>query len=197
MSRLTQASAQLSDVLGPDIFSDDGRTLEEVCGQALRARGWRIGVAESCTGGLISSRLTDVAGSSDYVLFNAVCYSNEAKVAVLGVPRALIDEHGAVSEPVAVAMADGVRARAGGEVGVGVTGIAGPTGGSEQKPVGTVAIAVVSEDVRAVRTFRFPAGRARVKQFAAQMALDMVRRLLTGAEPGGAFVVGHARVGQS
>jgi nicotinamide-nucleotide amidase len=141
---------------------------------------------------LISSRLTDVAGSSDYVFVNAVCYNNEAKTTWLGVPTALIHARGAVSEEVALAMADGVRERAGVEVSVGVTGIAGPTGGSEHKPVGTVAIAVVTPKARIVRTFLFPGGRQRVKQFAAQIALDMVRRAVWGVDIGGAFIAGMA-----
>ena len=189
LARLDEAARQVAAVAGADIFSVDGRTLEQVVGDALRQRGWRIAVAESCTGGLISSRLTDVAGSSDYVFMNAVCYNNEAKTAWLGVAAELIHAHGAVSEEVALAMADGVGKRAGAEVRVGVTGIAGPTGGSERKPVGTVAIAAVTPDARIVRTFRFPGDRLRVKQFAAQTALDMVRRVLTGADIGGAFVV--------
>jgi nicotinamide-nucleotide amidase len=186
--RLDGAAAELAALFGDDLFSRDGRALEEVVGQLLRGRRFQIGVAESCTGGLVSGRLTDVAGSSDYVGFNAVCYSNEAKTAVLGVPAALIGERGAVSEPVALAMADGIRNRAACDVGVGVTGIAGPTGGSDEKPVGTVVIAVTTADARIVRTYRFPAGRARVRQFAAQIALDLARRILLGVEPGRAFV---------
>jgi nicotinamide-nucleotide amidase len=122
------------------------------------------------------------------VTFNAVCYANEAKTRWLGVPDAALREHGAVSEPVALAMADGIRAAAGADIGVGVTGIAGPDGGSEAKPVGTVVIAVTTDRARVVRTYRFPFTRTRVKQFAAQMALDLVRRTLLGVEPGGAFV---------
>ncbi len=189
MARLDEATGEIGAIVGVDLFSIDGRALEEVVGDALRERRWRIAVAESCTGGLISSRLTDIAGSSDYVFANAVCYNNESKTAWLGVPAELIQADGAVSEEVALAMADGVRERAGVEVGVGVTGIAGPAGGSERKPVGTVAIAAVTPTTRVVRTFRFPGGRLRVKQFAAQTALDMVRRALGGAEIGGAFVV--------
>ncbi len=187
-ARLDGASARLCAILGADVFSTDGRELEEVVGQLLRARGWRIAVAESCTGGLVSARLTEVAGSSDYVSMNAVCYSNEAKTSWLGVPPAMLAAHGAVSEPVAVAMADGIRARAGVELGVGVTGIAGPSGGSDEKPVGTVAIAVTTAADRIVRTFRFPAGRTRVRQFATQLALDLSRRVIGGQAPGGAFV---------
>ena len=189
-ARLDEASEQVAAVVGADLFSTDGRPLEQVVGDALRLRGWRIGVAESCTGGLISSRLTDVAGSSDYIYANAVCYNNEAKTSWLGVPAALIEAHGAVSEEVAAAMADGIRDKAGVQVAVGVTGIAGPTGGTERKPIGTVAIAAVTPSARVVRTYRFPGDRKRVKQFAAQTALDMVRRLLIDAEIGGAFAVG-------
>lgn len=186
--RLAAAAEELAGIFGPDLFSTDGRELEAVVGQLLRERGWHIGVAESCTGGLVSGRLTDVAGSSDYVGFNAVCYSNEAKTAVLGVRADLIAGHGAVSEPVAIAMADGIRARAASDLGVGVTGIAGPSGGSDEKPVGTVVIAVTTAEVQVVRTYRFPTGRARVRQFAAQIALDLARRVLVGVEPGRAFV---------
>ena len=187
-ARLDAAVAEAAGLFGADLFSVDGRSLEEVVGQLLRERAWRIGVAESCTGGLISVRLTDVPGSSDYVGFNAVCYSNDAKAAVLGVAPETIAAHGAVSEAVAVAMADGIRARAACEIGVGVTGVAGPAGGSEAKPAGTVVIAVTTADAQVVRTYRFPVGRARVRQFAAQMALDLARRTLLGAEPGRAFV---------
>ena len=187
-ARLDAATAELAAVLGPDLYSTDGRTLEETVGTLLRERGWRIAVAESCTGGLVSSRLTDVPGSSDYVSLNVVCYSNESKVSWLGVPQSALDAFGAVSEAVAEAMADGVRERAGASLGIGVTGIAGPGGGTEAKPVGTVVIAVTTEHRRIVRTFRFPVGRARVRQFAAQMALDMARRVLVGAGGGGAFV---------
>jgi nicotinamide-nucleotide amidase len=187
-ARLDAATAELRAVLGANVFSTAGESLEEVVGALLRQRGWRIAVAESCTGGLISSRLTDVAGSSDYVRLNVVCYANAAKTAELGVAPALIEAHGAVSEPVALAMADGVRARSGAHLGIGVTGIAGPSGGSDAKPVGTVAIAVTTDERRVVRTFRFPTGRTRVKQFAAQMALDLARRVLQHVDAGSAFV---------
>jgi nicotinamide-nucleotide amidase len=187
-ARLDAATAELAVVLGPDLYSTDGRTLEETVGALLRERAWRIAVAESCTGGLVSSRLTDVPGSSDYVTLNVVCYSNESKVSWLGVSQSDLDSCGAVSESVAEAMADGVRERAGASLGIGVTGIAGPGGGTEAKPVGTVVIAVTTADRRVVRTFRFPVGRTRVRQFAAQMALDLARRVLVGAGGGGAFV---------
>ena len=138
-----------------------------------------MSAAESCTGGLILSRLTDVPGSSAYVLGGAVAYSNEAKTALAGVPPELIAAHGAVSEVVAVALADGIRAETGSTVSVGVTGIAGPGGGSPQKPVGTVAIALTGQHMPArVRLFSFFGGRPQVKFQASQAALDMVRRAL-------------------
>jgi len=196
-ARLDAATAELTEVLGADLFSADGSTLEETLGALLRARAWRIAVAESCTGGLISARLTDVPGSSDYVGLNLVCYSNESKIVWLGVSPSAIESSGAVSEPVAAAMADGIRERAGAHIGVGVTGIAGPTGGTDAKPAGTVVIAVTTADTRIVRTFRFPVGRARVRQFAAQMALDLARRVLVGADGGGAFVFTGATGGRS
>ncbi len=178
--RLARAAAALKAIVGADMYSDDGRSLEQVVGERLLARGWHIAVAESCTGGLVTSRLTDVPGSSAYVECGVICYSNRAKTDLAGVPAALIEEHGAVSEPVAVAMAEGIRARARVEVGVGITGIAGPSGGSEAKPVGTVAIAAAFPDGHHVRTQRFLGGREHVKFQASQAALDLVRRRLEG-----------------
>lgn len=177
-AQLDRAVDALADVLGDAVYSTDGRKLEEVVGDLLRGGGLRIATAESCTGGLMASRLTDVPGSSDYVERGFVVYSNASKTDLLGVPAALIKEHGAVSEPVARAMATGVCERARVEVGVGITGIAGPGGGSEAKPVGTVAIAAAVRDRLEVRTFHFMGGREQVKFQAAQTALDMVRRLL-------------------
>jgi nicotinamide-nucleotide amidase len=180
---LSRAAGELVAVLGADVYSTDGRSLEEVVGQLLRARGWTVATAESCTGGLVCSRLTDVAGSSDYVERGVVCYSNRAKTEWLGVPRATIEEHGAVSEPVGLEMALGARARAAVDIAVGVTGIAGPGGGSEQKPVGTVVIAVAWAGGRRVERFRFPGGREQVKFQASQAALDMLRRALESGPP--------------
>jgi nicotinamide-nucleotide amidase len=181
--QLADACEALREALGDDVFSTDGRSMEEIVGAALREGGLTIAAAESCTGGLMLSRLTDVAGSSEYVIGGAVAYGNQAKTALAGVPEELIRAHGAVSEPVAVALAEGIKARLGADVGVGITGIAGPGGGSAHKPVGTVAIAVVAPRGPArVRTFRFPGGRAQIKFQASQSALDMVRRVLRGAE---------------
>jgi nicotinamide-nucleotide amidase len=178
---LATARSALSDALGNAVFSTDGRFLEEVVGDLLKARRLTIAAAESCTGGLLMSRLTDVPGSSAYVLGGVVVYSNDLKTMLVDVRAASIAAHGAVSEPVALAMAEGARSRTGAHIGVGITGIAGPDGGTPQKPVGTVAIAVVApESTPQVRTFSFPGGRPQVKHQATQAALDLVRRLLTG-----------------
>ena len=175
---LRRAADQVLATLGSDVFTDDGRSLEQVVGALLADRALRIAVAESCTGGLITSRLTDVAGSSRYVERSVVSYSNAAKVELLGVPEALLKAHGAVSEPVAVAMAEGIRARTPVDIGVGVTGIAGPDGGTAEKPVGTVAIAVAAPWGTHFRLFRFAGERDTIKFQASQSSLDMVRRAL-------------------
>jgi nicotinamide-nucleotide amidase len=175
---LDRAVGELRTVLGDSIYSVDGRSLEAVVGELLRSGGMRIAVAESCTGGLLVSRLTDVPGSSDYVERGVVCYSNRAKTEALGVPPALIREHGAVSELVARAMADAIRVQARSDIGVAITGIAGPAGGTERKPVGTVVIAVVSERATRIRTFQFVGGREEIKFQATQAALNIVRLML-------------------
>ena len=180
---LAAAVRQLLDVLEPSVYSTDGRGLEEVVGDLLRERGLSIAVAESCTGGLLASRLTDVAGSSDYFDRGVVCYSNDAKIEWLGVAPDLLAAHGAVSEPVAQAMADGVRQRARSGVGVGITGIAGPGGGTPEKPVGMVCIAVVTPAQQQVRTFQFIGPRDMVKFQSAQAAMNMLRLLLADDPP--------------
>lgn len=180
---LAAAVRQLLDVLEPAVYSTDGRGLEEVVGDLLRERGLSIAVAESCTGGLLASRLTDVAGSSDYFDRGVVCYSNDAKTEWLGVSPDLLAAHGAVSEPVAQAMADGVRQRARSGVGVGITGIAGPGGGTPEKPVGMVCIAVVTPVQQQVRTFQFIGPREMVKFQSAQAAMNMLRHLLADGPP--------------
>jgi nicotinamide-nucleotide amidase len=176
---LDDAVRALQAALGSIVFSVDGRSLAEVVGDLLRERGARIAVAESCTGGLAIGRLTDVAGSSQYVVGGVVAYANDVKKEQLGIPAAVLEAHGAVSEPVASAMADGVRQELGAEVGVGITGIAGPTGGTATKPVGTVVIAV-SGPAAAVRTSHFIGDRQMVRTQAVQAALDLVRRSLLG-----------------
>ena len=180
---LDAAVVELKEVLGPSIYSTDGRSLETVVGDLLREHKLTIAVAESCTGGLLASRLTDVPGSSDYVERGVVCYSNRAKTELAGVPAAMIAEHGAVSEPVARAMAEGIRSAAATSIGIGITGIAGPGGGSPEKPVGTVAVAIVVGDGDPrVRTFQFVGGRDMVKFQAAQAALNMTRLAVMGIE---------------
>jgi nicotinamide-nucleotide amidase len=179
---LETATRQACAILGADVFSTDGRTMEQVVGESLAARGLRIAIAESCTGGLLTSRLTDVPGSSRYVERAFVTYANEAKQDLLGVPAETLAQHGAVSEPVAVAMASGVRERSGVDLGVGVTGIAGPSGGTPEKPVGTVAIAVAGANGTGSRLFRFHGEREQVKFQASQAALDMVRRMMATEE---------------
>jgi nicotinamide-nucleotide amidase len=177
---LDRATSAIMAVVADDVFSTDGRSLEQVVGGLLRDRGWRIATAESCTGGLVASRLTDVPGSSEYVECGVVAYSNRAKVELLGVSEDVIAAHGAVSEAVGEAMAEGVRIRAGVDIAVGITGIAGPGGGSEAKPVGTVVVAVASPSGSVVRRHRFPGGREQVKRVASQTALNMVRLVLEG-----------------
>ena len=157
--------------------------MQQVIGELCRSRGLRIAAAESCTGGLVMARLTEVPGSSEYVDRGVVVYSNQSKIDLLDVPAQLIEKHGAVSEPVAEAMAVGNGAIAGTDLAVGVTGIAGPSGGTPEKPVGMVVIAAAwardgNIDTR-VRTFNFVGGREMVRFQASQAALDMVRRWLT------------------
>lgn len=176
---LDRARDELLAVIGADVYSVEGQPMEEVVGELLGARGLTIAAAESCTGGLLMSRLTDVPGSSRYVRAGVVAYANEDKTAMIGVPADVIATHGAVSEPVAVAMAEGIRERTGADVAIGITGIAGPGGGTETKPVGTVVIAVlVPQQPAYVRTFTFIGPRAMVKFQATQAAMDRVRRML-------------------
>ena len=175
---LDAAVKELQAALGEAVYSVNGLGLEAVIGELLRENKLTIATAESCSGGLLSSRLTDVPGSSDYFQQGVVCYSNQSKTDWAGVPSSLIAEHGAVSEPVAKAMASGIRAKTSADVGVGVTGIAGPGGGTPEKPVGTVAIAVAVRGEERVRTFQFFGGRDMVKFQSAQAALNMLRLML-------------------
>ncbi len=176
---LDVAVRELQATLGDAIYSVNGLGLETVVGNLLRDHKMTIATAESCTGGLLSSRLTDVPGSSDYMQQGVVCYSNQSKTDWLGVSPAMIAEHGAVSEPVAAAMAAGIRAKTSAAVGVGITGIAGPGGGTPEKPVGTVAIAVSIPGEARVRTFQFFGGRDLVKFQSTQAALNMLRLMLS------------------
>jgi nicotinamide-nucleotide amidase len=171
----------LRDILGRRLFSEDGRELNEVVAALLAERGLRLALAESCTGGMLASRLTEVPGASAFLDRATVAYSNEAKVEVLGVSPEVLARHGAVSEEAARAMAEGARARARADVGVAVTGIAGPGGGTEDKPVGLVFIALSGSAGDLVRRFHFPGDRDRVRRQACQAALDLLRRGLLPA----------------
>jgi nicotinamide-nucleotide amidase len=162
------------------IYSEDGRELHEVVAGLLSERGLSLAIAESCTGGLVSARLTEIPGASRFLDRSFVTYSNAAKVELLGVDAALIEAHGAVSEPVARAMAAGARERARTDLGLAITGIAGPDGGSEAKPVGTVFIALAGLGGDPVKQVRFIGDRGRIRFQAGQLALEIVRRALLG-----------------
>lgn len=180
-ARLKVMVDRLSELAGDAVYTTrEEDTLESVIGDLLRAAGTTLTAAESCTGGLFSQRITAVAGSSDYFLGAAVTYSNELKTALVGVPAEMIAGHGAVSEPVARAMAEGVRRTLRSDWGVGITGVAGPGGGSEEKPVGTVHLAVAGPRDGEVehRHVRLPGDRNRVRRFATQIVLEMLRRRL-------------------
>ena len=164
------------------LFSDDGRTVDQQVADLLRTRGLTIATAESCTGGLLAGRLTDLAGSSDYVLGGLVVYSNEAKVALAGVDPALIERVGAVSLEVAEALADGARAALDADIGVGITGVAGPGGGTPEKPVGLVWFSVAGrEGARLTRSVNLPGDRADIRDRSTTVAMHLVRRLLVDA----------------
>lgn len=171
-------AARLEAALGDACFTRDGLNLEETLGALLASRNLWMAVAESCTGGLVAARMTDVAGSSSYFRGGVVAYDNDIKVDALGVTEDLLRAHGAVSEPVARAMADGARRTLKADVAVAVTGIAGPGGGTEAKPVGTVVIAATGLDRERVKTFRFIGDRALVRAQSVQAALDAARRLI-------------------
>lgn len=171
-----------SEKLGLDIYGIDDETLESVVGRLLRDQRKTIAIAESVTSGLVGDRITDVPGSSDYFLGGVIAYSNDAKIDLLCVPRELIRDHGAVSEEVARAMAEGARNRFGADIAVSLTGIAGPGGGSEEKPVGLVYIGLAWDGGSEAKAYHFGDRRAIVKQRAAQTALDVVRRHLLGSQ---------------
>jgi nicotinamide-nucleotide amidase len=180
--RLEELASALRERLAGRVFSESGEELQEVVARLLRERRLTLAVAESCTGGLLATRLTDVPGSSAYLDRGFVTYSNRAKLEELGVDRQLLETHGAVSEPVARAMAAGARERAGSALGVGITGIAGPDGGSPTKPVGLVFIALEGELGSHVRRAHFPGARDRVRRQASQAALELLRLALLGFE---------------
>lgn len=178
---LATVESRVAQALGDDLYGRDAESLEVVVGRLLLARGLTLSVAESCTGGLVGHRLTNIAGSSAYFERGVVVYSNRAKQELLGVPEEVLRIHGAVSAACAEAMARGICERSGSPCGLSITGIAGPDGGSAAKPVGTVFIGVAVAGEVVSRRFRFGGDRSSVKRQSAQMALDMLRRRLGGA----------------
>ena len=174
--RLAHAAERLRTVVGDAVYGEDGADLAGVVLDLCRARGSTIGLAESCTGGLLGARLTAIAGSSDVVVGGVIAYSNSLKTALLDVTPGVLAHQGAVSEPVVREMAAGARAATGASIGIGITGIAGPGGGTEEKPVGTVWIASDVEGSVESRRLRLIGDRAEVRQRAAQAALEMIRR---------------------
>ncbi|HZR66870.1 MAG TPA: competence/damage-inducible protein A [Terriglobales bacterium] len=176
--RLDELTEQIEEELGDCVFSDNGDSLEQIVSYFLQMRNATLSVAESCTGGLLAERLTSVSGSSRYFIGGAVVYSNELKTQLADVPKDLIDVYGAVSEPVAKALAEGIRKKCGTTLGLGITGVAGPSGGTAEKPVGLVFHALAGESGTEVVKRNFPGDRARIRWFASQQALDMVRRKL-------------------
>ena len=177
-NRVDELSEKLEEELGEFVFSDNGDSLEQIVGYFLQMRGATLAVAESCTGGMLSERITSVSGSSRYFLGGAIVYSNELKASLVDVPESMIERHGAVSAEVAKALAEGVRYRSGATLGIGITGVAGPGGGSADKPVGLVFHALASNTGTEVVERKWPGDRQRVRRFATQQALDMVRRKL-------------------
>lgn len=175
---LDEMTARIKEKLGDAIFSVSGEKMEEVVGRMLRGRRESVSFAESCTGGLTAARLTDVAGSSEYFYESVVTYSNEAKMRVLGVPAALLDEHGAVSAQTAEAMAAGIRDLSGADHGVSITGIAGPGGGTEDKPVGTVFVGYSGKAGTNSVKLNIPGDRYLIRWRSSQAALDLLRRKL-------------------
>ena len=175
---IEEADAIIKSTLGPSIFSATGETLEEVIVELLAKRNRTLAVAESCTGGLLANRITNVPGASAVFLAGYVCYANQAKIDMLNVDPQLIEKHGAVSEQVARALAEHARACGRSDYALATTGVAGPGGGSPEKPVGTVYIALAASGETIAKKFFFPTDRKTFKQIAAQVALELLRRKL-------------------
>jgi nicotinamide-nucleotide amidase len=177
-NKVDSLASALEDEFEDALFSAQGESMEQIVGYYLEMRGATLAVAESCTGGLLAERITSIPGSSRYFLGGAVVYNNGLKTALAGVPPLLIEEHGAVSGQVATALAEGIRERCKSTLGVGITGIAGPGGGTEEKPVGLVYIALADGNHTEVLQRKFFGDRQRIRQWASQQAMDMVRRKL-------------------
>jgi len=176
--RVDELAGKIEDELGEAVYSSHGESLEQIVGYYLQMRNCTLAVAESCTGGLLAERITSISGSSRYFLGGAVVYSNQLKSELAGVPAELMAKYGAVSGEVATALAEGIRLRCHASLGVGISGVAGPTGGTDQKPVGMVYHALASDTGAQVIERKYPGDRQRIRWFASQMALDMVRRKL-------------------
>ena len=177
-ARVDAVAGEVEDELGDYVYSSNGETLEEIVGLFLQMRGATLAVAESCTGGMLGQRISSVSGSSRHFLGGAIVYANDMKNLFANVPPMLIQAHGAVSREVAQAMADGIREECRASIGVGITGIAGPTGGTPEKPVGLVYVAVSDAKHTEVIERQFPGDRERIRIYATQQALDLVRRFL-------------------
>ena len=176
--RVDEVAGLVEDELEDAVYSRNGESLEQIVGYWLQMRNATVAVAESCTGGLLAERITSISGSSRYFLGGAVVYSNRLKTELAGVPQEMIDRHGAVSREVAAALAEGIRYRCESTLGVGITGVAGPSGGTPEKPVGLVFHAVASDTGTEVVQRHFPGDRKRIRRFASTMALDMIRKKL-------------------
>ncbi|MDE2217694.1 MAG: competence/damage-inducible protein A [Planctomycetota bacterium] len=172
---LNRAERDMRKKFGRAVFGVDDMGLEDAVAMLLKGHNKTIAVAESCTGGLVSDKLTNIPGISEFFLEGIVAYSNKAKIDILGVPEDLILKYGAVSPQVARAMADGVKKKSSANIGIGITGIAGPTGATKEKPVGLVYVAVVVDDSAEVKEYRFRGSRIDIKKFSANTALNMVR----------------------
>jgi nicotinamide-nucleotide amidase len=177
-AEVDRLAGELEDEFDDTVFSAQGESLEEIVSYYMQMRNAKLAVAESCTGGMIAERITSVPGSSRWFLGGAVVYSNDLKTLFADVPPLMIEAHGAVSKEVAVALAENIRELCGADIGVGVTGIAGPGGGTEEKPVGLVYVAVTNGHKHEVVQRRFFGDRERVRRWTSQLALDLVRRML-------------------
>ena len=177
-AEVDRLAGELEDELEDAVFSSAGESLEEIVSYYLQMRNAKLAVAESCTGGMIAERITSVPGSSRYFLGGAVVYSNDLKTLFADIPPLMIEAHGAVSKEVALALAENIREICNADIGVGVTGVAGPGGGTEEKPVGLVYVAVTNGHKQEVVQRRFFGDRDRIRRWASQQALDLVRRML-------------------
>jgi len=178
IERVDRLAEKIEEELGDFVFSDNGDSMEQIVGYYLQMRSATLAVAESCTGGLVGERITSISGSSRYFVGGAIVYSDQLKTMLAGVPAELIEQHGAVSHEVAAALAEGIRKRCGTTLGLGITGVAGPNGGTAEKPVGLVFHALASDTGTEVVERKFPGDRKRIRWFASQQGLDMVRKKL-------------------